>query len=106
MHNVFSSVLYTGSFCFVFSCVVSLVCLFLLCFLLLLFSLKSHKEYRKRMTDIPVPAAMIAGSKKEDLSGFPKFKDWRKEGYVTPVRDQVRQQPMSVFLKPLLRQNT
>nr|XP_048303516.1 cathepsin J-like isoform X1 [Myodes glareolus] len=48
----------------------------------------SHKEYRKRMTDIPVPAAMTAESKKEDLSGFPKFKDWREEGYVTPVRDQ------------------
>ena len=50
------------------------------------------------MTDIPVPAAVYEESDQGGLRDFPKFKDWRREGYVTPVRNQVRHQPMPVFL--------
>ncbi|XP_075827040.1 cathepsin J-like isoform X1 [Microtus pennsylvanicus] len=48
----------------------------------------THKEYRKMMTDIPVPAAMYEESDQGGLRNLPKFKDWRREGYVTPVRNQ------------------
>ncbi|KAL1784234.1 cathepsin J [Sigmodon hispidus] len=61
----------------------------LVCFLLMLIFWKTDEEYRKLMTDIPIPAAVISESDEEDLvNGFPKSVDWRKKGYVTPVQKQ------------------
>lgn len=54
------------------------------------FSLKTSEEYRKMMTDIPVPNLRMKKSIYQPIVGYlPKFVDWRRRSYVTSVKDQV-----------------
>ncbi|XP_057643623.1 cathepsin Q-like isoform X1 [Chionomys nivalis] len=49
----------------------------------------TDEEFRKMMVNFPMQTHKRGkGIWKRSLSGLPKFVDWRKEGYVTPVRYQ------------------
>uniref|UniRef100_A0A286YE21 Cathepsin 3 n=1 Tax=Mus musculus TaxID=10090 RepID=A0A286YE21_MOUSE len=47
------------------------------------------EEFRKEMIEIPVPTVKKGKSVQKRLSvNLPKFINWKKRGYVTPVRTQ------------------
>lgn len=63
------------------------------------FSLKTLEEFRKVMIEIPVPTFKKGKSVQKRLSvNLPKFINWKKRGYVTPVRTQVWQYHVPILL--------
>ncbi|EDL01276.1 mCG121493, partial [Mus musculus] len=55
------------------------------------FSLKTLEKFRKVMIEIPVPTVKKGKSVQKRLSvNLPKFINWKKRGYVTPVWTQGR----------------
>ncbi|XP_052012923.1 cathepsin M-like isoform X2 [Apodemus sylvaticus] len=49
------------------------------------------EEFRKMMTEIPIPTVKKGKSvQKRQSAHLPKFINWKKRGYVTPVRSQGR----------------
>ena len=72
--------------CFLFNSFVSFAFQWFMYF----FSLKTLEEFRKVMIEIPVPTVKKGKSVQKRLSvNLPKFINWKKRGYVTPVRTQV-----------------
>jgi len=64
-----------------------------------IFSLKTIEEFRKLMIEIPIPTVKKENSvQKRQAVNVPNFINWRKRGYVTPVRRQVLLCHMPTFL--------
>lgn len=89
------TVTYTASRCvFFFNSL-----MFLLFNNLCIISLKTVEEFRKLMIEIPIATVKKENSvQKREAVNVPNFINWRKRGYVTPVRRQVLLCHMPTFL--------